>query len=354
VSYPEECSEQANNRLSNNSSNSSLTAFLGDKSKTFLQAGEVMGTIHDLLEEKGRLGAISAGADRALVEVASAYLSDEDSGLGFAYSGWAQCALPHKRLADDAPWGIVSDKVKLMVEPGRRQVVAADDSQSFEFIGVPFGSHARLILLYLQTEALRTGRREVELGGSMRAWLARVGIPPGGMTGKSVRDQAERISRCKLTFDITTGSRSSGLVNQTIVDKAIFLEIDNGKRQHRLSLETAKLSEGFFEQLQKHPVPLEEAAIKALSNNAPALDVYLWLAYRLHALKADRVVTWQALKAQFGTGFSKLYHFKNKFPGTLALATAVYPAAKLEVSDEGVVLKPSRPPVTSRLIGIAH
>lgn len=312
-----------------------------------------MGNIHSLLEEKGKLGAIQAGADRNVVEVAAAYLSDEDSGLGFAYSGWAQCALPHKRLANDAPWGIVSEKVKLMVEPGRRQVVAADDSQTFEFVGVPFGSHARLILLYLQTEALRTGRREVELGGSMRSWLAKVGIPAGGMTGRSVRDQAERISRCKLTFDITTGTRASGLVQQTIVDKALFIEANDGSRQSRLSLETAKLSEGFFEQLQKHPVPLEEAAIKALSNNAPALDVYLWLAYRLHALKHDRLVTWPALKSQFGTGFSKLYHFKNKFPGTLSLAQAVYPHARLEVTDQGVLLKPSRPPVAPRLISQA-
>lgn len=313
----------------------------------------IMGSIHSLLEEKGKLGAIRAGANRNVVEVAAAYLSDEDSGLGFAYSGWAQCALPHKRLANDAPWGIVSEKVKLMVEPGRRQIVAADDSQTFEFVGVPFGSHARLILLYLQTEALRTGRREVELGGSMRSWLAKVGIPAGGMTGRSVRDQAERISRCKLTFDITTGTRASGLVQQTIVDKALFIEAEDGSRQARLSLETAKLSEGFFEQLQKHPVPLEEAAIKALSNNAPALDVYLWLAYRLHALKHDRLVTWPALKSQFGTGFSKLYHFKNKFPGTISLAQAVYPHARLEVTDQGVLLKPSRPPIAPRLISQA-
>ena len=309
-----------------------------------------MGTVHKLLETKGRQGALEAGIERAVIEAAAAYLADEDSGLGFAYSGWAQCALPHKRLADDAPWGIVSEKVKLMVEPGRRQIVAFDGSQSFEFVGVPFGSHARLILLYLQTEALRTNSREVELGNSMRGWLARVGIPAGGMTGRSVRDQAERISRCKLTFDIATGGRSSGLVQQTIVDKALFIEADDGVAQRRLSLETAKLSEGFFEQLKKHPVPLEEAAIKALSNNAPALDVYLWLAYRLHALTSNRLVPWAALKAQFGTGFSKLYHFKNKFPGTLALATAVYPDAKIEVTDEGVLLKCSRPPVAPRLV----
>ncbi len=310
-----------------------------------------MGTVHQLIETKGRLGAISAGIERSVVEAAAAYMTDEDNGLGFAYSGWAQCALPHKRLADDAAWGIVSERVKLAVEPGRRQVVSVTGESIFEFIGVPFGSHARLILLYLQTEALRTGSREVELGNSMRSWLGRVGIPAGGMSGKSVRDQAERISRCKLTFDIATGGKTSGLVQQTIVDKALFLEANvGGTRQGRLSLETAKLSEGFFEQLQRHPVPLEEAAIKALSNNAPALDVYLWLAYRLHALKTDRLVTWAALKAQFGSGFAKLYHFKNKFPGTLALAQAVYPAAQLQVEEAGVRLRPSRPPVAPRLI----
>jgi hypothetical protein len=139
-------------------------------------------------------------------------------------------------------------------------------------------------------------------------------------------------------------------VQQTIVDKALFIDVEEGDRQGRLSLETAKLSEGFFEQLQKHPVPLEEAAIKALSNNAPALDVYLWLAYRLHVLRSDKLVTWTALKAQFGTGFAKLYHFKNKFPATIRLATAVYPGAHVDVTDAGVVLKPSRPPVAPRLL----
>ena len=92
---------------------------------------------------------------------------------------------------------------------------------------------------------------------------------------------------------------------------------------------------------------------KRLNNNAPALDVYLWLAYRLHAIKEPRLVTWAALKSQFGAGFSKLYHFKNKFPGTLALATAVYPDARVEIENAGVRLIPSRPPVAPRLVAIA-
>jgi hypothetical protein len=44
-----------------------------------------------------------------------------------------------------------------------------------------------------------------------------------------------------------------------------------------------------------------------------------------------------------------MYHFKPRFVRTLALATAVYPAAKLEVTEQGVILKPSRPPVAPKV-----
>ena len=78
----------------------------------------------------------------------------------------------------------------------------------------------------------------------------------------------------------------------------------------------------------------------------------IWLAYRLHSLTAPRLITWVALKAQHGQGFSKLYHFKAKFPAVLSLATAVYPDADVEVTDEGLLLKPSRRPVAPRLAAI--
>ena len=112
------------------------------------------------------------------------------------------------------------------------------------------------------------------------------------------------------------------------------------------------MSEGFFEQLKKHPVPLEEAAVRAICNNPAALDTYLWLAYRLHVLSSDKLVSWSALKAQFGTGYKELYHFKNRWPRALELALAVYPAARVEIQDVGVLLKPSRPPVAPRVVTV--
>lgn len=306
-----------------------------------------MSTVHSAIEAYGKQGALAVGLDRCEVEAASAYMSDEDVSLGFAYSGWAQCSLPHRRLADDAIWEVTSDRIALLIEPGRRP---STETSPAEYVGIPFGANARLILLYLQTEALRTNSREVELGRSLRDWLARMGISYGGRTGKLVRDQAERISRCRMTFHIK-GTGSTGLINQSIVDRALFIDTagDVGEKgQGRLSLERAKLSEGFFEQLRKHPVPLEESAIRALSNNSGALDAYLWLAYRLHSLTADRLITWKALKAQFGTGTKELFHFKPQFTTALGLATAVYPNAKIRIAEAGVVLSPSRPPVSPK------
>ena len=121
-----------------------------------------MGTVHDLLDMKGKAGTLQTGIDRTVVEAASLYMSDEDGSLGFAFSGWAQCALPHRRLAPDARWEIAGERVRLVVEPGLHP---SSHDGPMEHIGVPYGSIARLILLFLQTEAASTTNpREVELG----------------------------------------------------------------------------------------------------------------------------------------------------------------------------------------------
>ncbi|MFC4169653.1 replication protein RepA [Teichococcus aestuarii] len=300
-----------------------------------------MAEVHRMLEVHGRQGVLKLDIDRRVVDAAADYLGDEDGGIGFIYSGWAQAALPHKRLADDQPWQVRTDKVSLLVEPGRK----TRPDGSLEWIGVPYGSRARLIMLYLQSEAIRTGSREIELGRSLRAWLGRMGISPGGKSIKDVREQAERITRCRLTFEVQQAGRSA-LVQQLIVDKALFNEDeDSGGSQF---LERTKLSETFFDQLRRHPMPIEESAIRAINRHSMALDIYCWLAYRLHVLPSPTSVSWKALHAQFGTGIRRLDHFRETFMEQLSLATAVYPSARVECLASGMSLSPSPAPISSR------
>jgi hypothetical protein len=136
-----------------------------------------------------------------------------------------------------------------------------------------------------------------------------------------------------------------GLVNQHILDTSMFIEDD--KAQGGLFVEKACLSQSFFDELKKHPVPVEEAAVRQIANNSVALDVYCWLAYRLHSLSGPITVSWKALHAQFGQSVARLDHFKEHFRLTLALAMSVYPDANVEesISGGGLVLRPSKPPV---------
>ena len=178
----------------------------------------VMGELHRLLRDHGREAALRSDFDRRVVDAAAAYMSSEDMEVGFLYSGWSQAALPHKRLPDDAPWQVTTDRVTLIVQPGLRPVAGMGPVS----VGVPYGSRARLILLYLQSEALRTNSREIELGRSLHAWLRRLGIPIGGKSMRDVRDQAERLSRCRMSFTIKQGNRT-GLVNQNLLDTSMFV-----------------------------------------------------------------------------------------------------------------------------------
>jgi hypothetical protein len=180
-------------------------------------------------------------------------------------------------------------------------------------------------------------------------------ISVGGNNLLAVREQTERISRCRLTFEVRQGSRL-GISNQSIMDAAIFLEPSAEDGQGSLFTQRARLSEAFYEGLRKHPVPIEEAAIGAISNNSMALDIYLWLAYRLHSLDKVTPITWAAVKTQFGASFGQMNHFRAKFLPNLKLAMAVYPHAKVEVDEagKGLVLHPSRPPVAPRQAALAR
>ena len=305
-----------------------------------------MGTLHQLVLDVGReeaLRRVDVG-ERYLVRVAADVLTDETDSIGVTYSGFCQAALPHKRLPTEEPWVRRNDHVTLMVEPGR---LLQPGNAEPKMVGVPYGSRARLILLYLQTRAVRLGSREIELGRSMREWLQRMGIPHGGKSYAEVRDQAARLSTCKLTFYYAAVKGRTGFSNERIVDDGMMMLDDNAddKRQGAFFIEQVRLSESFYAALRKHPVPIWEPALQHIQNNSMALDLYAWLAYRLHVLQQPTPVRWAALHGQFGGGFKALRHFRPTFLANLRLALATYPEARVDENEQGVILHPSRPPV---------
>jgi hypothetical protein len=105
------------------------------------------------------------------------------------------------------------------------------------------------------------------------------------------------------------------------------------------------LDEDFYRALREHPVPVSESALRAIGARSLVIDIYIWLAYRLHALKKDVEVSWPSLHGQFGAEVSRLRFFREYFKPSLAIACAAYPEANIVVGERGIILRPSRPPI---------
>ena len=302
-------------------------------------SSDMMG-VHQLVLAHGRERAreLVDVKTRPLVDIAAEVLADDSQRIGISYTGFCLTALPHKRLDDNMPWEKRGHRVTLLVEPGRLK-----DGGRMKLYGVPYGARARMILLYLQTQAIRTGSREVALGRSMRDWMERMGLSVGGETARALREQAARISACSLKFFWEDGA-SDGFERAAIVRSGLRFHAED-PAQGSLWEDRVLLDETFFAALRDHPVPLLEAAIRQLCDRSMSLDIYVWLAWRLHSLSRPTSISWPALHAQFGTGYKAVRQFKPRFVEALGAALAAYPEARTELEDKAMTLYPARPPV---------
>src|SRR5882757_7603746 len=160
-----------------------------------------MAEVHQLIIQHGieeaRRQAVTKH-ERMVIEAAYQVLSDDAERMGFTYSGFALTSLPHKPQ-QSTTWRREGHNLTLVLQAG------VDRNE--KSLGLPYGSYARFILLFLQSEAIRTRSREIELGRSMRVWLGSMGLSIGGKTYKKVNEQARRISACTLMFYV---DRSGG------------------------------------------------------------------------------------------------------------------------------------------------
>lgn len=297
--------------------------------------GRDLAQIHQMLLFEGRqsaLGRVTSKTDRKVLDLAAAFLGDESGDIAYTHPGMCLTVLPHRETAPEAVWSRTSMHASLEVHPLR------DSAGTYR--GVPYGPKARLMLLFLQSEALKTRSRFVELGRSMRQWLLSMGVRDCGTNYKVVADQAERIENCLLRFRYQ-GREGESRWQDSIVRGSFRPFAEEG-------IAAVELSEGFYDALTRHPVPICESAIRLLADTCMPLDIYLWLAYRLHSLDQPKIISWEALHLQFGANTRLLKHFKPRFTRDLEIATAVYPDAATELTEVGIRLRQSPPPVAPR------
>lgn len=304
-----------------------------------------MATEHDLILREGLQGALALTRDpreRGKLKVAADLLSQEVEGpAGTVHLHSVLCTiyLPHRRTAPDEAWQRSNGEgTTLMIQPTK--------DERGRYVGVPYGSTGRLMMIYLQNEAYKNRSRRVELGRSMHAWLRAMGVDNSGKGYKAAKEQALRIERSLVSVSYE-GSKGRERWQDTIIRGSFNLG-DGVEGQPDLFPQIVELSESFYEALLRHPAVLFEPAIRHLAGKSMALDVYVWLAYRLHALEKPAVVRWKALHHAFGPNYARERDFRLRFRESLKDALLVYPQADVGEDERGLVLRPSAPPAPPR------
>ena len=259
--------------------------------------------------------------------------AQQAGAVGFIARALTQATMPHKAPSDN----------EFTRQNGHFTLTIWSPRQ----VGLPYGSIPRLLLSWMTTEAVRTRSPVLELGPTMSAFMAELGLTRrGGERGDITRfrNQTLRLFCSTVSCRYEDKTHDAG-GNLNIVEKYSLWWNPKTPDQMPLWKSTVTLGNSFFNEIIDRPVPVDMRALKALKRSPMALDIYCWLTYRMSYLRKPTEIPWPVLQIQFGADYGRERDFKAAFLQHLHAVIVLYPEANVEEGERGLLLKPSKPHV---------
>jgi len=296
------------------------------------------------------LAFIKAAAEIELVDAASA------GTVGFVSPLLARFSLPLRDPGAVSRWERRNGDQRLIMRPA-----SLTDANGNEVDAYPFGLYPRLILAYLATEAVTKQTPHVSVGNSLNEFMASLGLYKDGLTRRRFKDQVARLTGASLTVKHARPATAAGQMHRadfyTVADSVnvwvpasdapedveAFENVPDVVGERLIWPDMVHLSTTFYFDLAARAVPVDTRALRALSPWPMAMDVYVWLTWRLHKLSSrSRPIPWGQLAEQFGSRDTLVRRFRAQFLDVLDTKVhPLYPAAKYKATPEGLVLFPS-------------
>lgn len=218
-------------------------------------------------------------------------------------------------------------------------------------VGLPYGVYPRLLLAWIATEAFLTKEPTLVLGDNLKEFMDELGILSTGQRGgrngnvTRLRNQMKRLFSSSISCVYEDKMVFSGAALNIAKEYQLWWD-PKAPEQVDLWQSTVTLTKEFYDEIIDRPVPVDMRALKALKSSPMAIDLYCWLTYRFSYLKRTAFIPWQILQCQLGSNYADTkqgrHGFKESVKEHLRKVLLIYEDAKIEVSDNGLVLLPSR------------
>ena len=302
--------------------------------------GEVVGDLDDVLVPAIRDATPQARHSFTVADQVEQLVtaSEADPDRGFMARTMALCSLPRSNPGNRTQYKRVNGPYTLVMS-------AAGINK------LPFGNLPRLILAWICTEVVRTRSREVVLGKSLADFMRLLDVySSSGGKYTRLRNQMKRLFGCSVSMTYKD-EHGEVAVNSLIADRTAFWW--NERKPDAPSLWDSKiyLGEAFFNEIIRHPVPLNMNTLTALKRSPLGLDLYLWLTYRTFTLRAPQRLSWQQIYRQFGVDPAKandnltVQNFRKDCLRELKKIKTAWPELNYTTAPGVLILHPSTPAI---------
>ena len=288
-------------------------------------------------------GTILTAQDQKLIHAGAKIATNPPSGddMAFTHAVLCQVGLPRSKV-EGREFMRQSGAAWVNVQAGY-----LDEGRGPVLQPIPYGVMPRLALAWVSSYAVRNKERKIPIGDSVAEFLRLMDMDDQGTRYTTLRRQMHALAACRLQL----GFKGRTYNGQPVQQFDAWLS-NKDAQQRALWPGVMVLSEDYYGSLIESAVPLDNRALMALKGSALALDVYTWLAHRLHRIEGRGVTLhWKTLREQFAQeyqGKDPDKNFKKEFLPALKKVLAVYPQAKVKPVTGGVLLFSSPPPITPR------
>lgn len=297
-----------------------------------------------IIQRTAKPGAIVTPQQNKLIDAATDIVMTPPSGedMAFTHAVLCQVGLPRSKV-NGREFMRQSGSAWINVQAGM-----LDEGKGPVPQPIPYGAMPRLALAWVSSYAKRFSTQEIPIGDSAAEFLRLMNLDEDGRRYATLRKQMHALATCRLQM----GYKGRTLPNMAPVKQFDAWLSDKDKQQRALWPGVMVLTDDYYASLMESAVPLDNRALHALKGSALALDVYAWLAHRLHRIEGKGVVLhWKSLREQFAQeykGKDPDKDFKKEFLPVLRKVLAVYPRANVKQVTGGLLLLGSPPPIPKK------